>query len=206
MQHLPFFPLPICVFEEEMLPLHVFEPRYRLLVHDCLKENAAFGIPAYIAGKKPNWGTALVISKVLKTYPDGRLDIMCQATQRFQITEWFDPENENKYHHGLVHYQPLANDEYKELKFRLHDLLNEFYQISGISFDVHENDPMQRWIHKCGLELPQEYELLKMNAVAERQLYIIHHLKNLVSALQKTEQARSMVRLNGHPKKFNSPL
>lgn len=204
MQHIPFFPLPLCVFEDEWLPLHIFEPRYRRLVKDCWESQALFGIPLILDGKPTEWGTALRIDRIIKNYPDGKYDIMCRAIFRFKITEWFTPESADMYHHGMVNMEKLTEDEDKELKFRLTDLVNGFYHISGIQTVVDPETPMLQWIHKCGLDLKQEFELLQMNSVSERQMYLVHHLKNLISALEKTEQARKMVKLNGHPKKINS--
>jgi ATP-dependent Lon protease len=45
---LPLFPLNLVVFPHEKLNLHIFEPRYRQLVRDCLEQNLTFGIPPFL--------------------------------------------------------------------------------------------------------------------------------------------------------------
>ena len=47
-RYLPLFPLRIVVFPGEKLNLHVFEPRYKQLVLECVAEEKTFGIPTYI--------------------------------------------------------------------------------------------------------------------------------------------------------------
>lgn len=48
---IPIFPLGVVVYPDEQLNLHIFEPRYKQLIRDCIAENKPFGIPAVIEKK-----------------------------------------------------------------------------------------------------------------------------------------------------------
>jgi len=92
LRELPIFPLPIVLFPGATQPLHIFEPRYRNLLADCLDGDRCFGI-AYAAPDKPSDpapGDVGCIAHILTTQslPDGRSDILTTGEQRFVLLEW----------------------------------------------------------------------------------------------------------------------
>lgn len=93
-RELPIFPLPLVLFPGTAQPLHIFEPRYRALLADCLADDKRFGI-AYAeaepgADPLPAPGdvgcTALIRST--RALPDGRADILTVGERRFVLIEW----------------------------------------------------------------------------------------------------------------------
>jgi ATP-dependent Lon protease len=89
---LPIFPLPLVLFPGATQPLHIFEPRYRTLLSDCLDGDRRFGI-AYAAPDKPSDpapGDVGCIAHILTTQPlpDGRSDILTTGERRFVLLEW----------------------------------------------------------------------------------------------------------------------
>ena len=92
LRELPIFPLPIVLFPGATQPLHIFEPRYRDLLADCLDGDRRFGI-AYAAPDKasdPAPGDVGCVAHILTTQslPDGRSDILTTGEQRFVLVEW----------------------------------------------------------------------------------------------------------------------
>ncbi|RIK56498.1 MAG: peptidase S16 [Chloroflexi bacterium] len=90
---LPIFPLNVVLFPGMMLPLHIFEPRYREMIDRCIAEQIPFGVTLIREGHevggpaKPHWiGTAARITRVEYT-PEGHMNIMVVGTQRFRILE-----------------------------------------------------------------------------------------------------------------------
>ena len=61
MNFLPLFPLNLIVFPHEDLNLHIFEPRYRQLINECLDEKKTFGIPAFVNNKLLGYGTEVEV-------------------------------------------------------------------------------------------------------------------------------------------------
>jgi Lon protease-like protein len=95
-RELPIFPLPIVLFPGAPQPLHVFEPRYRQLLADCLAGDHRFGI-AYVApaGEQaaepvPTPGDIGCVAVIRSTHQlaDGRADILTEGERRFVLLDW----------------------------------------------------------------------------------------------------------------------
>ena len=81
----PLFPLQIVALPSELIPLHVFEQRYKDLFARCLESGEEFGI-VWVAddGLRPI-GCACEIAEVLERFPDGRLNVVVRGTRPFRI-------------------------------------------------------------------------------------------------------------------------
>jgi len=90
---LPVFPLAVVLFPGTPLPLHIFEPRYRQLLADCLASDRRFGItPTGRDGGAPDPGmvgcTAEV--RVNQELPDGRSNVVVLGGDRFVVADLLD--------------------------------------------------------------------------------------------------------------------
>src|SRR5215212_683994 len=87
---LPLFPLGIVALPSELVPLHIFEERYRTMIGECLERESEFGI-VWLSddGLKPT-GCACVVAQVLERMPDGRLNVVCRGTRPFRVVEQLD--------------------------------------------------------------------------------------------------------------------
>jgi Lon protease-like protein len=83
----PLFPLQLVALPSELVPLHIFEDRYKTMVDHCLQEGSEFGI-IWLGddGLRPI-GCACEIVEVLERFPDGRLNIVARGTRAFRIDE-----------------------------------------------------------------------------------------------------------------------
>lgn len=82
---IPIFPLTRVLFPKMMLPLHIFEEKYKLMVKYCLGTNSLFGVMNRDDLKSGAVGTATEIHRVLKRYDDGRYDLLIHGTKRFRM-------------------------------------------------------------------------------------------------------------------------
>ena len=198
-KELPLFPLNIVVFPGEEVNLHIFEPRYKQLINDCLESKSTFGIPSYVHNKIA-FGTEVAIDEVSKRYEDGRLDIKTKALEVFEVKVFENPWRNKLYAGGNVETVPLDQREDAELKVRLIDLCTELFSWLQMEDQVTIDSSLSVFTigHKVGLKLEEEYELLVMKTERERQAYLINHLKRILPALERAEQARERIRLNGH--------
>jgi Lon protease-like protein len=81
----PLFPLGIVALPSEMVPLHIFEERYKTMIGACLEADGEFGI-VWLSddGLRPV-GCACEISEVLERTEDGRMNILTRGTRPFRI-------------------------------------------------------------------------------------------------------------------------
>ena len=85
MEEIGLFPLELVLVPTERVPLHIFEPRYRELIGECLAENREFGLLLADEAGRRAVGTRAAIVKVLQVFDDGRLNIVVQGTRRFRL-------------------------------------------------------------------------------------------------------------------------
>ena len=69
----------------ERIPLHIFEPRYRELIGECLDTGGAFGLVLADDDGLREIGTRAVVTDVLERFDDGRLDVLVQGRERFRV-------------------------------------------------------------------------------------------------------------------------
>jgi Lon protease-like protein len=81
------FPLNLVLVPGEQAPLHVFEPRYRELIGECLDFGNDFGLLLEDDEGMREVGTRCNVVEVIDRFPDGRLNIVVEATERFQLLE-----------------------------------------------------------------------------------------------------------------------
>ena len=84
---LPLFPLELVLLPGVPLPLHIFEPRYKEMVAECLEHKKPFGIVRASAEGVADVGCTAEIISVTKKYDDGRMDIMTRGVERFEVLE-----------------------------------------------------------------------------------------------------------------------
>src|ERR1700746_1434059 len=82
---LPLFPLEIVLFPGAPLPLHIFEPRYKEMIGECLAQDRPFGMVRAKESALSAIGCSASIVTIIKKYDDGRLDIAAEGEQRFEI-------------------------------------------------------------------------------------------------------------------------
>ncbi len=88
MPELGLFPLPIVLLPTERVPLHIFEPRYRELINECLETGGEFGLLlATDDGAVHEIGTRATVEEVLEQLDDGRLNIIVEGRGRFRLLE-----------------------------------------------------------------------------------------------------------------------
>ena len=101
---LPLFPLDVVLFPGEDLPLHIFEPRYRMMMNECSEQKSPFGIvlvrpnSEHLKEEPYPVGTLAKI-ELLDRLEDGRMNLIARGLQRFRILEL---HRQKPYISGLV--------------------------------------------------------------------------------------------------------
>jgi Lon protease-like protein len=83
----PLFPLAIVALPGELVPLHIFEERYKTMMNECLRDEKEFGIVWLADDGLRETGCACSIERVLERMEDGRMNLLARGTRPFRIVE-----------------------------------------------------------------------------------------------------------------------
>jgi Lon protease-like protein len=81
----PLFPLGMVALPHELVPLHIFEERYRTMIAECLEEEKEFGIVWSTDDGLRTSGCAMRIERVLERFDDGRVNVLTRGTRVFDL-------------------------------------------------------------------------------------------------------------------------
>lgn len=199
---IPVFPLGIVVYPTEPLNLHIFEPRYKQLINECLGTGKIFGIPAVIDKKVQEFGTTIRIKEMVKEYDNGEMDIKVEGVAVFRMLEFIRALPDKLYSGAIVSYPDniLSPEDSKlghlilsEVK-RMYALLNVEDKLPSVEGAVLS----YKIAHFTGMTLKQEQELLQLFTETQRLEYLRQHLSHMLPTLKGLEEAKKRIKLNGH--------
>jgi ATP-dependent Lon protease len=200
-ERIPLFPLNVVLLPGAELPLHIFEPRYREMVKDCLEEKSEFGMLLSLPNGVARVGCTAEILDVVKCYEDGRMDILTAGRAPFRVVDLFtqDPLLE-----GHVDYledretpaNPRIQRELVELFEACHTLIFDDYpkNLEGAS----PEELAYLVAATLPLELLWKQQILELRSEADRQERLVTYLREWAAHLQKKEAFRQRAGGNGH--------
>lgn len=208
MRLLPLFPLNLVAFPGEKLNLHIFEPRYRELVRDCLTEGLTFGIVPYLDNAVQELGTEMRLLHVERVHPGGEMDIRTEGVGVFRVQKFMRQAPGKLYAAGQV--SAVVQDEGTDpvLSNVIAAQVRRLYEALGLHKLLLELKPDFRIFdvaHHIGLSTEQEYQLLGTTAEHERQELVREHLERLLPAVLEAERLKERVKQNGHFKNLQPP-
>lgn len=198
---IPLFPLNVVLFPGEHLPLHIFEPRYRRMVRECLDIESSFGMLLALSDGIVRVGCTAEILNVTKRYDDGRMDILTIGRRPFRVVDLFD---EDPLLEGSVDYledddslsDPQKQEELIALYEACHTLLFE-----GIPPSLREGRPQllsYAVTSVLPLDLLWKQQILELRSEAERVDRLVRYLGEWALHLQKVETLRHRGDGDGH--------
>ena len=205
---LPLFPLNLVVFPGEKLNLHIFEPRYRQLVRECIEQNITFGIPPYLNDTLSELGTEMRLLSVEQTYSSGELDIRTKAVGVFRINKFYRQAPGKLYAGGLIENVVQDPEADPVLRTVITKQVRQLYEALGLRKLLMELKPDYTIFdvaHHIGFSTEQEYQLLATTSEHERQELVRDHLDTILPVVLETERLKERVRLNGHFKNLPPP-
>jgi Lon protease-like protein len=188
---LPLFPLDLVLFPHTILPLHIFEERYKEMIKDCLENHWEFGMLAVEGDRVKNIGCTASISRVVERFPDGRLNILVRGERRFEIR---DLNQDKSYLRGRPEFQDdemteQASEDVRMRAVMLHDRLLELADISTASlqdeFKYTDSQLSYRIMAVVPADLSWKQSLLELRSEPERLDQVVSHLEKLIEYLEK---------------------
>jgi Lon protease-like protein len=205
-ERIPLFPLNVVLLPGADLPLHIFEPRYRQMVRQCVDDKTEFGLLLSLPKGIVRVGCTAEIIEVVKAYDDGRLDILTVGRAPFRIVELFNPKAfaEEELLEGQVDYlddrerpvSPCVRRDLVELFEVCHTIVYGDYP-RGIQTEVPEN---LSYIvaGTLPMDLMWKQQVLELRSEADRQERLVTYLREWAPHLQKEEAMRQRAGGNGH--------
>src|SRR5215217_5366117 len=89
-ERFPLFPLGIVLIPHELVPLHIFEERYKLMIGECIERESEFGIVWLSDSGLKDVGCSARISRVLERFDDGRMNVLVEGTDPFRLLRRID--------------------------------------------------------------------------------------------------------------------
>ena len=122
----PLFPLGVVALPGEMIPLHIFEERYKTMMNECLRDEKEFGIVWLSDDGLRQTGCACEIDRVLERMEDGRLNLLARGTRVFRVLE---RQSHLPYPAGVIEFLEDRNEQLdSELATRAHDAYKKLVQ------------------------------------------------------------------------------
>jgi Lon protease-like protein len=185
------------------LPLHIFEDRYKEMIAEVLRDKIEFGVVLASEKGLVNTGCTARIDRVLKEYPDGRLDILTVGRRRFEILLL---NEERSFLRGAVDF--FDDDEVEPADAAGPDLLKSV--LAGLidlqSTDAGIDDP--RLSFRLAQNVPDlgfRQALLAMRSEAERMRRLADFLPGYLEGQKRVQHTKHVAGSNGHGHKPPDP-
>ncbi len=194
---LPLFPLQLVLFPETNLPLHIFEPRYKEMIQDCLENGWEFGILLDEEGSVRDTGCTASISEVLDRFPDGRMNILVRGQRRFRVSVF---DEERSYLRGNPQFvEDLRGEsvdpELQRRGVQLNERLRELIRLENEPF--HTPSPVRtdtqlsyRIMAGVPAVLDWKHDLLELRSESERLVKVVSYLEQLTERLESLPDTR----------------
>ena len=201
----PIFPLGIVMLPEQLIPLHIFEERYKLMIGECLADDKVFGIVYFDGRKMCSAGCSARVEEVLKKYPNGRLDIATRGDRRFIVGQL---DESKSYLQATVDYfddDPEEPDADMQRDARRGIML--LNQVAGLephkkSLDLADGADFKSisflLAGNAGFNAPEKQKFLEMTSTRKRLQKSVAALSIIIDRSRLTEEIRSLIGGNGN--------
>lgn len=186
---IPIFPLNLIVFPQSSYPLHIFEDRYKKMVNNALSTNTGFGIVAEVNNEISEVGVYVDVSKVLKKFSNGEMDIVVTGKYRFKRldvrlhTDGYYIAEVEEFSDITKRFDMKLLDELKTTFNSLLDKIN--YDLEDSFWNKFELTPHKSFkvAEKSGLTVEQQVEIISLKEENKRLKFLLNHFDQLEKAL-----------------------
>lgn len=204
-KRIPLFPLGLVPLPGMLMPLHIFEERYKQMISGCLAENTPFGIVWFDGQSIRSVGCSARVIQVLHRYEDGRMDILTRGEKRFHTEGMIE---EKAYMEADVLFiEDVESAPDPGVLNRARTLLVELQHAGHPAEDVEAadlSDPRRLSFAVPAIEgftYAERQRFLEMTSSAERLQKGVEVLARIVERVQVTQQIQKIIGGNGHPPK-----
>ncbi len=199
MPELGLFPLPIVLVPTERIPLHIFEPRYKELVDECIELGQEFGLVLATGdGAVHEIGTRARVAQVVELLDDASLNIVVEGGERFRL---LDLTSGRAFTTGIV--EPVRDDDEPAVAADAERALEIFTELAEVSeSDVEVPDPLSPLFDfelaaRVDFAVEAKQELLSMTSPRARMTALVGLLEVALEAIRLELTLRERAGRNG---------
>lgn len=216
--HLPIFPLPLVLMPYEILPLHIFEPRYRQMLKDIELRRNLFGVSFYEPqneyDERPDPGTVGCVAEIKQTQalPDERFNIVTFGLIRYRILKY--TESNTPYFSAEVEFfeddnedESILNDWAEKVHVLFDRVAKAAFKLSGSRGrfpEVPKAAPEQlSFLVSAAFSLENEIkvQLIETTSTLDRLKRLKEILDQTVEQMESNAEIFSVAQSNGHSNK-----
>jgi Lon protease-like protein len=189
---IPMFPLTLLPLPGELVPLHIFEPRYRQLLQDAETLDISFGIYCNHELNKARLGSLMKLESVIKRYPDGESDVIVRCSDIFTMDKLYRSFKTKNYPAGDVHYWNVNTEEIPNVE--LYQLFLEYQAKRNINhhfttFNIYQVAA------ELNLDLYDRYKFLNYSPI-KRYAFLTSHIQYQLHILNQENKSKDLFHLN----------
>jgi Lon protease-like protein len=199
---IPLFPLSLVLLPAMPLPLHIFEDRYKEMMGDVMPVDGEFGVVFAKEGGIVNIGCTARVDRVVRQYPDGRLDVLVVGQRRFVIDSLDD---EKSYLRAQVEF--FNDEDATEVPFDLRQRTRQAYsQLIELEEPGTSTEPkfdmnrMSFQVAQFIADLDKRQTVLALRSEIERLEFLVRIIPEYVAQRSRIALANRVGPLNGHVK------
>ena len=198
MEEIGLFPLGLVLLPHERIPLHIFEPRYRELIGECLETGVEFGLVLADDDGVREVGTRAAVTEVLQRFDDGRLNIVVEGRERFRVVELTEGRS-----FQTAEVEPVLDEagapEAAAVERTL-GLVRRLGELAGADVDALEvtsDAPSFELAGHVAFEPEVKQELLELRSEPERLVRLAALLEEAAKGLEQRQETARIAQTNG---------
>lgn len=202
---LGLFPLNLVLLPSAQLPLHIFEPRYKQLINECVNESRAFGINLVEGTHMHGIGCTATVARVLQRYPDGRMDVIVQGIRRYRVLD----VQKNVAPYIVADVEEVVDTDAPIDLILLQQCAELFSKLLSMVYPNREPLKIQEYFDtshdvsyimalKSGLDSKQKQHLLELTDENERIEYLRDHLERMIPTLEREQLVQRVIMNDGY--------
>ena len=197
-QEIGLVPLNLVLVPGEQAPLHVFEPRYRELISECLDFGNDFGLLLEDDEGMREVGTRCKVVEVIDRFPDGRLNVVVEATERFQLLEVTDGRA-----YRTAEIETLPDESDTPLEDEVEEVLAAYARVVAAAeaelddLDLDADSVAYQIAARIDFGTEVKQGLLELRSERERVIKLAPMLNQAAEAVEREREIRTRAAGNG---------
>lgn len=189
---IPMFPLSIFPLPGEMIPLHIFEPRYRQLLEDAEAKDMAFGIYYNHVSNTEKFGSLVKLESVIKRYETGESDIIVKCIDLLSMSKMFRTFREKLYPGGEVELWHV--DLAEPMGHSLRKQFTQYFNLIRIN-QADKSISLYDAANELNLGFEERVKFVQLDD-ERKESFLVARLKYHIELLHQVEKAKDVFHLN----------